>query len=116
MSRCWTGEHIVVLFLDKPKMFHADDTPPQCSTQPDNLFRGSRVCDGKKVVIKAVHLRSREFDVIRILSSPELRKDPMNHTIRKCTIISLVYLHLARVLCLVNELLMSAVISCSRFD
>jgi hypothetical protein len=49
--------------------------------QPDNLFRGTRVCDGKKVVVKAVHLRSREFEVIRILSSPELRKDPRNHTI-----------------------------------
>jgi hypothetical protein len=34
------------------------------------------------VVIKAVHLCSREYDVIRILSSPPLRNDPMNHTIR----------------------------------
>ncbi|KAJ7774573.1 kinase-like domain-containing protein [Mycena maculata] len=48
---------------------------------PDNLFRGTRVCDGGKVVIKAVHLQSREFNVIRFLSTPPLRDDPMNHCI-----------------------------------
>ncbi|KAJ7235480.1 kinase-like domain-containing protein [Mycena haematopus] len=46
---------------------------------PDNLFRGTRTCDGMKVVIKAVHLRSREFAVIRFLTT--LRDDPMNHCI-----------------------------------
>ncbi|KAJ6502513.1 kinase-like domain-containing protein [Mycena sanguinolenta] len=46
---------------------------------PDNLFRGTRTCDGTKVVVKAVHLRSREFAVIRFLST--LRDDPMNHCI-----------------------------------
>lgn len=50
--------------------------------KPDYLFRGTRLADGKKVVIKAVHFCSRECDVIRILSSPPLRDDPMNHTIR----------------------------------
>jgi len=48
---------------------------------PDNLFRGTRTCDETKVVIKAVHLRSREFAVIRFLSTPPLRDDPMNHCI-----------------------------------
>lgn len=50
--------------------------------QPDNLFRGTRTCDGTKVVIKAVHLRSREFAVIRFLTTSPLRDDPMNHCIR----------------------------------
>lgn len=38
--------------------------------------------DGVKVIIKAVHLRSREYDVVKYLSSPPLRKDPRNHLIR----------------------------------
>jgi len=48
---------------------------------PDNLFRGSRIIDGKKVVVKAVHPCSREYDIIRLLSTPPLRYEPMNHTI-----------------------------------
>ncbi|KAJ7449842.1 kinase-like domain-containing protein [Mycena latifolia] len=48
---------------------------------PENLFRGTRVCDGAKVVVKAVHLHSRELSVIRFLSTPPLRQDPMNHCI-----------------------------------
>ncbi|KAF8654053.1 hypothetical protein AX16_003588 [Volvariella volvacea WC 439] len=48
---------------------------------PDNLFRGTRVHDGKKFVAKAVHLQSREYEVVRLLSTPPLRDDPMNHTI-----------------------------------
>lgn len=51
--------------------------------QPDNLFRGTHCATGKKVVIKAVHLYSREYEAVRYLSSPPLRDDPMNHTIRK---------------------------------
>ncbi|KAG6832134.1 hypothetical protein H0H87_002446 [Tephrocybe sp. NHM501043] len=47
----------------------------------DNLFRGLRVSDGTRVMIKAVHLRSREYEVIRLLSMPPHRHDPMNHTI-----------------------------------
>ncbi|TFK76410.1 hypothetical protein BDN72DRAFT_830985 [Pluteus cervinus] len=47
----------------------------------DNLFRGTRSRDGLKVVVKAVNLYSREYEVIRLLSSPPLRDDPMNHTI-----------------------------------
>lgn len=53
--------------------------------QPENLFRGTRISDGKKTVVKAVCLRSREYEIIRILSSPPLRDDPMNQTIRKHT-------------------------------
>jgi len=37
--------------------------------------------DGKKVVVKAVHLCSREYDVIRLLSTPPLLCEAMNHTI-----------------------------------
>ncbi|KAG6814368.1 hypothetical protein H0H92_010954 [Tricholoma furcatifolium] len=48
---------------------------------PGNLFRGSRNCDGLKVMVKAVHLHSREYDIIRLLSTAPLRHDPMNHTI-----------------------------------
>lgn len=47
----------------------------------DNLYRGFRICDGTKVVLKAVHISSREYEVIRLLSTPPLRNDPMNHTI-----------------------------------
>lgn len=36
-----------------------------------------------KVVIKAVHLQSREYDVVRRLSSPPLQGQPMNHCIRE---------------------------------
>ncbi|EJD02290.1 kinase-like protein [Fomitiporia mediterranea MF3/22] len=48
---------------------------------PDNLFRGTRIFDGKRFVVKAVCLRSRQYEVIRMLSAPPLRDDPMNHTI-----------------------------------
>ena len=51
--------------------------------QPDNLFRGTHCATGKKVVIKAVHIYSREYDAVRRLSSPPLRHHPMNHTIRE---------------------------------
>ncbi|KAJ6496714.1 kinase-like domain-containing protein [Mycena vitilis] len=56
---------------------------------PDNLFRGTRTCDGTKVVVKAVNLRSREFAVIRLLSTPPLRDDPMNHCIPVLDLIKL---------------------------
>ncbi|KDR81627.1 hypothetical protein GALMADRAFT_135047 [Galerina marginata CBS 339.88] len=48
---------------------------------PDNLFRGSRISDSKRIVVKAVHAGSREYSVICALSQPPLRNDPMNHTI-----------------------------------
>ncbi|EIW59978.1 uncharacterized protein TRAVEDRAFT_119655 [Trametes versicolor FP-101664 SS1] len=48
---------------------------------PERLFRGTQCSSGVKVVIKAVHLYSREYDVIRHLSSPTLRSHPMNHCI-----------------------------------
>jgi hypothetical protein len=61
---------------------HPQQPRELASPQPDNLFRGTRLCDGAKVVIKAVHLHSRELAVIRFLSTPPLRHDPMNHCIR----------------------------------
>lgn len=51
--------------------------------KPDNLFRGSRLRDGKRLIIKAVGIYSHELDVVQYLSSPGLRCDPANHTIRK---------------------------------
>ncbi|KAE9396077.1 kinase-like protein [Gymnopus androsaceus JB14] len=48
---------------------------------PDNLFRGTRTLDRTKIVIKAVHRESRELDIIRFLSSPKMRRQPMNHCI-----------------------------------
>ncbi|KLO13524.1 hypothetical protein SCHPADRAFT_904108 [Schizopora paradoxa] len=48
---------------------------------PENLFRGTRVKDGAPIVVKAVHIRSRELSLMRKLSSPPLRSDPTNHTI-----------------------------------
>ncbi|KAH8116975.1 kinase-like protein [Phellopilus nigrolimitatus] len=48
---------------------------------PDTLFRGTRVRDEKRIVVKAACLRSRQFEVICLLTTPPLRDDPMNHTI-----------------------------------
>ncbi|KAF9482784.1 kinase-like protein [Pholiota conissans] len=48
---------------------------------PDNLFRGIRLSDSQRVVVKAVHSKSREYNVICNLSRPPLRDDPMNHCI-----------------------------------
>ncbi|KAJ4000752.1 kinase-like domain-containing protein [Lentinula boryana] len=48
---------------------------------PDNLFRGTRIADGSKIMVKAVHRRSRELEIIRFLSSPAMRRHPMNHCI-----------------------------------
>ena len=42
-----------------------------------------RISDAKRVMVKAVHAGSREYDVIWTLSRPPLRDDPMNHTIRE---------------------------------
>ncbi|KAA1471136.1 hypothetical protein DENSPDRAFT_776046 [Dentipellis sp. KUC8613] len=47
----------------------------------DNLFRGRRKKDHAPIIVKAVHLGSREFDITRFLSSPPLRTDPKNHCI-----------------------------------
>ena len=49
--------------------------------QPDNLFRGTRIKDDKRVIVKAVCARSRELSVIRLLSTAPLCDDPRNHTI-----------------------------------
>ncbi|KAF9464732.1 kinase-like domain-containing protein [Collybia nuda] len=57
---------------------------------PDNLFRGSRICDGQKIMVKAVHIYSREYDVMRLLSTFPLRRDPMNHTIPVLDLLELV--------------------------
>jgi len=54
---------------------------------PENLFRGTRVKDGTPIVVKAVHLRSRELSINRILSSPPLKHDPANHTVPVCDLI-----------------------------
>ncbi|KAF8798048.1 hypothetical protein BYT27DRAFT_7124490 [Phlegmacium glaucopus] len=71
--------------LDSQKNFHQDiqDDDSLCPDAglPDNLFRGKRISDAKRVMVKAVHPGSREFDVICTLSRPPLRGDPMNHTI-----------------------------------
>ncbi|KAI9070383.1 hypothetical protein FKP32DRAFT_1558061 [Trametes sanguinea] len=48
---------------------------------PERLFRGTQCSTGVKVVIKAVHLRSREYDIIRFISSKAVRSHPMNHCI-----------------------------------
>ncbi|KAF9264651.1 kinase-like protein [Marasmius fiardii PR-910] len=48
---------------------------------PDNLFRGTRLCDGTKVMVKVVHRRSREFAIVRFLSTPPIRSHSMNHCI-----------------------------------
>lgn len=48
---------------------------------PECLFRGKRLSDDLPIVIKAVHTRSRELEVITALSTPPLRDDPMNHCI-----------------------------------
>ncbi|KAI3610441.1 other 1 protein kinase [Moniliophthora roreri] len=58
-----------------------DDTLCPDAGLPDNLFRGLRTTDGKRVVIKAVTRRSRELDIIRFLSSPSARSHSMNHCI-----------------------------------
>ncbi|KZT09443.1 uncharacterized protein LAESUDRAFT_741744 [Laetiporus sulphureus 93-53] len=54
---------------------------------PDNLFRGTRCSDDLKVVIKAVHTHSREYDIVRYLSTPPVRDHPMNHCIPVLNII-----------------------------
>ena len=54
--------------------------------QPERLFRGKRRLDDLPIVIKAVHRRSRELEVITALSTPPLRDDPMNHCIRESTL------------------------------
>jgi len=71
--------------LASQKYFHQDiqDDDSLCPDAglPDHLFRGTRVSDAKRVMVKAVHAASREYNVIRALSRPPLRDDPMNHTI-----------------------------------
>ncbi|KAF8636580.1 hypothetical protein AX17_003391 [Amanita inopinata Kibby_2008] len=69
---------------DYSRVHKSEDDDALCPDYglPDNLFRGTRIIDDKKIVTKAVHLHSREYDIIRLLSSPPLQDDPMNHTIR----------------------------------
>ncbi|KAH9901019.1 kinase-like domain-containing protein [Cubamyces lactineus] len=62
---------------------HGQDENELCRDDglPDRLFRGTQCHTGVKVVIKAVHLQSREYDVTRYLSRKPLRNHPMNHCI-----------------------------------
>ncbi|KAJ7774858.1 kinase-like domain-containing protein [Mycena metata] len=78
--RCSADGRIPEFFLLKHAGDADDDLCPDPGL-PDNLFRGTRTSDGTKIMLKAVHLQSREFAVIRFLSSPPLRDDPMNHCI-----------------------------------
>jgi len=55
---------------------------------PERLFRGKRLADNHPIVIKAVHRRSRELDVITALSTPPLKDHPMNHCIPVLDIIN----------------------------
>lgn len=48
---------------------------------PENLFRGTCCADGSPVVVKAVRTCSREYDIVRCMSTSPLRKHPMNHCI-----------------------------------
>ncbi|KAH7889665.1 kinase-like protein [Phlebopus sp. FC_14] len=48
---------------------------------PENLFRATCCKDGTKLMVKAVHLLSRELQILRYVSSPNLQRDPMNHSI-----------------------------------
>ncbi|PAV23945.1 other 1 kinase [Pyrrhoderma noxium] len=48
---------------------------------PETLFRGTCKRSKKRIVVKAVGLYSRQYAIIRLLSSKPLRDDPMNHTI-----------------------------------
>ncbi|KAL4077362.1 hypothetical protein V8B97DRAFT_1430589 [Scleroderma yunnanense] len=48
---------------------------------PSNLFRATCCKGAIKLVVKAVHLLSRELSIARYISSPVLRSDPMNHCI-----------------------------------
>jgi len=61
--------------------FQDDDALCPDAGFPDNLFRGTRISDSKRIVVKAVHIGSREYSVTCTLSQPPLRNDPMNHTI-----------------------------------
>ncbi|KAF8921254.1 kinase-like domain-containing protein [Mucidula mucida] len=65
----------------RTRLAHADDELCPDVGLPDNLFRGTVVRDGSKFVVKAVHSRSRELDIIRYLSTPPVRDHPMNHCI-----------------------------------
>ncbi|KAF9013848.1 hypothetical protein BDQ17DRAFT_1418801 [Cyathus striatus] len=67
---------------------------------PENLFRGTQISNRKKVVVKAVHILSREYDINRLLSVPPLKNDPMNHTI---PILDLVEVHEDQVAFIVME-------------
>ncbi|KAG7092489.1 hypothetical protein E1B28_008841 [Marasmius oreades] len=58
-----------------------DDAVCPYSGLPDNLFRGTRISDNTKVMVKAVHRRSRELAIVRFLSTPPIRGHPMNHCI-----------------------------------
>ncbi|GBE81954.1 kinase-like domain-containing protein [Sparassis latifolia] len=48
---------------------------------PEHLFRGTRCADGTKVVLKAVHIYGREYEITRYLSSASIRGHSMNHCI-----------------------------------
>ncbi|TDL24785.1 hypothetical protein BD410DRAFT_61237 [Rickenella mellea] len=66
-----------------PRSTHGADDDALCRDPglPDRLFRGTRIHDGKKIIVKAVCLRSHEYAIIRYLSSPPLRDNRLNHTI-----------------------------------
>ncbi|KAF8910957.1 kinase-like domain-containing protein [Gymnopilus junonius] len=68
-------------YLDDLNGLQDDDALCPDAGLPDNLFRGSRVFDSKRVVVKAVHAGSREYNVVCMLSRPAMRSDRMNHTI-----------------------------------
>ncbi|KAI0797918.1 kinase-like domain-containing protein [Abortiporus biennis] len=77
------GQHVSRDLPGYTRACSIDDENDLCKDAglPENLFRGSRSLDGKKVVIKAVHLRSHEYHVVKYMSHPQLRRDPRNHLI-----------------------------------
>ncbi|KAH9484256.1 hypothetical protein JR316_0003736 [Psilocybe cubensis] len=68
-------------FHSQTEFQQSDDALCPDAGLPDNLFRGIRISDSKRVVVKAVHAGSREYSIVYKLSQPPFRNDPMNHTI-----------------------------------
>lgn len=67
-------------FLRACQYNNDDDLCPDAGL-PNNLFRGKSIKDGGSIMFKGVHLHSREYEIIRLLSNSPYRDDTMNHMI-----------------------------------
>ncbi|KAF8124263.1 hypothetical protein K438DRAFT_1436369, partial [Mycena galopus ATCC 62051] len=79
----WIPSWIRKIFIQELRD-EEEDTIPMIY---DCVLDATRICDGKKVILKRVETNSQEIEIMKYLNHPSVRDDPRNRTIKLLDII-----------------------------